>query len=184
MTSYQIRSMEENDIPMIARIERDVFPQPWSEAAFRAELRDNVMAQYLVLTEDGRPDVLAYGGIWKIFDEGHITNIAVRPDSQGKKLGKTLLHAMVQWAWANNLDYLTLEVRENNFRAINLYTKAGFRKAGKRPGYYDNGKTDALVMWLHRDKKDGAAADKAAKSGKATAVGRAERPGPEDAAHE
>jgi len=144
--------MEEKDIPMIARIETLVFPQPWSEAAFRGELRDNAMAQYLVLTEENRDEVLAYGGIWKIFNEGHITNIAVRPDSQGKKLGKTLLHAMIQWAWANELEYLTLEVRKGNFRAINMYTKAGFTEAGIRPGYYDNGNEDAIIMWLHKDK--------------------------------
>lgn len=152
MTSYEIRSMTENDIPQIARIEKMVFPAPWSEAAFRSELHDNAMAMYLVLADEEKPDeVLAYGGMWKIFDEGHITNIAVTPEAQGKKLGKMLLYAMIQWAWANNLSHVTLEVRINNYVAINLYEKTGFINAGIRPGYYDNGNEDAMVMWLHRD---------------------------------
>ncbi|MCL1848267.1 MAG: ribosomal protein S18-alanine N-acetyltransferase [Clostridiales bacterium] len=151
MASYEIRSMTEEDIPQIARIERMVFPSPWSEAAFRSELRDNAMAMYLVLTEETHPDkVLAYAGVWKIFDEGHITNIAVLPEVQGRKLGKMILHAVIQWAWANGMNHLTLEVRESNFIAISLYTKSGFKEAGVRPGYY-GGTEDALVMWLRKD---------------------------------
>ena len=155
MKSYEIRSMTQTDIPQIAGIEKMVFPSPWSEAAFRSELNDNAMAVYLVLVDEAQPDVvLAYGGLWKIFDEGHITNIAVRPQDQGKKLGKLILHAMIQWAWANDLSHVTLEVRINNHKAINMYKKAGFLDAGIRPGYYDNGEEDAMVMLLHRDAKD------------------------------
>jgi len=148
--------MMEEDIPQIAQIEKMVFSSPWSEAAFRSELEDNAMALYLVLTDEANPgEVLAYAGIWKIFDEGHITNIAVIPKAQGKKLGKMLLHAMIEWAWANELSHLTLEVRVGNQRAINLYKKTGFVNAGIRPGYYDDGKEDAMIMWLHRDEKTG-----------------------------
>ena len=155
MTSYEIRNMTKEDIPQIAKIEKMVFPSPWSEAAFRSELNDNAMAVYLVLAEESRrSEVLAYSGMWKIFDEGHITNIAVRPQDQGKKLGKLILHAMVQWAWENNLSHVTLEVRVNNHKAINMYKKAGFEDAGIRPGYYDNGGSDAMVMWLHRDRTE------------------------------
>ena len=155
MTSYEIRSMTEKDIPQIARIEKQVFPAAWSEVAFRSELHDNAMAMYLVLTEESQPDkVLAYCGLWKIFDEGHITNIAVTPKSQGKKLGKMLLHAMIQWAWSNDLSHMTLEVRVNNHVAINMYKKAGFVEAGIRPGYYSEGKEDAIIMWLHREKRE------------------------------
>jgi ribosomal-protein-alanine N-acetyltransferase len=144
--------MVEKDIPQIAAIEKLVFPAPWSEAAFRSELEDNALAMYLVLVDEAMPEeVLGYGGVWKIFDEGHITNIAVHPRAQGKKLGKMLLYAIIHWAWANDLKHLTLEVRLNNHVAINLYKKAGFREAGKRPGYYDDGREDALVMWLRRD---------------------------------
>lgn len=151
MVSYEIRSMTEEDIPQIAQIEQMVFPSPWSEVAFRSELRDNAMAMYLVLTEETRPEIiLGYAGVWKIFDEGHITNIAVHPDEQGKQLGKMILHAMIEWAWSNEINHLTLEVRKSNDRAINLYTKTGFVQSGVRPGYY-GGTEDALVMWLRRE---------------------------------
>ncbi|MCL2166337.1 MAG: ribosomal protein S18-alanine N-acetyltransferase [Clostridiales bacterium] len=155
MAAYEIRSMTEKDIPQIAGIEKMVFTTPWSEAAFRSELADNTLALYLVLTDEEKPDeVLAYGGIWKIFDEGHITNIAVRPDYQGRKLGKMLLQAMIRWGWTNGMNHMTLEVRVSNQIAINLYKKTGFAEAGIRPGYYDNGGEDAIIMWLRRKEED------------------------------
>jgi ribosomal-protein-alanine N-acetyltransferase len=168
MAAYEIRGMREEDIPQIAAIEKLVFPTPWSEAAFRSELKDNALAAYLVLVAEDRPRrVLAYGGLWKIFDEGHITNIAVRPEAQGKQLGRLLVHAMIRWAWAQGLSHMTLEVRLSNRRAIDLYKRAGFREAGVRPAYYEENHEDALIMWLHRDEPgadegpagDGRAAD-------------------------
>jgi len=152
MVSYEIRSMTEQDIPQVAQIEKLVFPTPWSEVAFRSELNDNALAMYLVLTEETAPDtILGYCGVWKIFDEGHITNIAVTPEYQGKQLGKMLLHAIMTWAWANEMNHLTLEVRAGNTVAINLYKKTGFVETGIRPGYY-SGNEDALIMWLRREK--------------------------------
>ena len=158
MTAYDIRLMQEKDIPQIAEIEKLVFPSPWSAAALKSELEDNVMANYLVLVEPGEDPaagekVLGYGGIWKIFDEGHITNIAVHPDYQGKKLGRFLLYAMMDWCRANGLAHMTLEVRPSNQRALALYKKTGFEEVGRRKGYYEENNEDAIIMWLHFDKE-------------------------------
>ena len=155
MTAYDIRLMRENDIPQIAAIEKLVFPSPWSAAALKSELEDNVMANYLVLVEpeedpEAVEKVLGYCGIWKIFDEGHITNIAVHPDHQ--KLGRFLLRAMMEWCKANGLAHMTLEVRPSNSRALALYKKFGFEEAGRRKGYYEENNEDAIIMWLHFDK--------------------------------
>ncbi|MDR1193572.1 MAG: ribosomal protein S18-alanine N-acetyltransferase [Peptococcaceae bacterium] len=153
MAGYEIRTMTQEDIPQIVAIERLVFPTPWSAAAFRSELEDNGMALYLILTAAADPaTVLAYGGLWKIFDEGHITNVAVHPAHQGKKLGRFLIHAMIAWAWANGISHVTLEVRPGNQRAIALYKSVGFQEAGLRPGYYEDTREDALIMWLHKEK--------------------------------
>lgn len=149
--------MEEKDVAQVVAIERQVFPTPWSEEAFLGEVRNNALAVYLVLVEEnqGQDQVMAYGGLWKIFDEGHITNVAVAPEHQGKKLGRFLVHALIDWAWSNQLSHLTLEVRVSNPAAIALYEKAGFKVAGRRPGYYEDTGEDALIMWLHRPRQEG-----------------------------
>ena len=43
------------------------------------------------------------------------------------------------------MQYVTLEVRENNEPAKNLYRSLGFIKVGVRKKYYEN-QTDALIM--------------------------------------
>ena len=42
---------------------------------------------------------------------------------------------------------MTLEVRESNIIAQNLYRKYDFISSGKRPNYYSDTSEDALIMW-------------------------------------
>ena len=42
----------------------------------------------------------------------------------------------------------TLEVRVGNEYAIKLYEKAGFVSEGIRPGFYEDPKEDANIMWI------------------------------------
>ena len=42
---------------------------------------------------------------------------------------------------------LTLEVRQSNHGAIQLYDRFGFRSAGVRRRYYQDNGEDALIMW-------------------------------------
>ena len=42
---------------------------------------------------------------------------------------------------------MTLEVRESNVPAIELYKKYGFSSLGTRKGYYQDNNENALIMW-------------------------------------
>ena len=57
-----VRKMEEKDIDKIIEIEKEAFATPWSRESFLAEIRDNLLAYYLVAEMDGK--VVGYGGIW------------------------------------------------------------------------------------------------------------------------
>jgi ribosomal-protein-alanine N-acetyltransferase len=97
--------------------------------------------------------VIAYVGYWKIFDEGHITNVAVHPDWRGRKAATYLMQQMMQFAASEGLKDMTLEVRRSNMAAQGLYTKLGFKIEGERPNYYEDNGEDALIMW-YRVKKE------------------------------
>ena len=56
----------------------------------------NKCARYLVAEEDGR--VIAYAGAWLIFEEGHITNIAVDEPYRGRGVGTEVTRALMQYA--------------------------------------------------------------------------------------
>ncbi len=128
----------------MAQIEREAFSTPWTEAMFIPEIEDE-SAHYLVGTR--QDEVICYGGYHLIFDEAHITNIAVREDQRGKGLGKFLLSALIEDAKSAGAEAMTLEVKHSNTVAIKLYESFGFRVEGIRKRYYNN-VDDALIMWL------------------------------------
>ena len=132
------------DIPAVHRIERQSFPVPWPAYAFRQELQTNRLARYLVVRQG--TDVVAYGGLWLMVDEAHITTFAVRPDARRQGIGARLLHAMLRLAEGIGANVATLEVRVSNTTARHLYERFGFRPVGIRARYYSDDGEDALIM--------------------------------------
>ena len=79
-------------------------------------------------------------------DEGQITNIATHPDYRRRGYGKAIVEALIKYAKQNGLDSISLEVRESNAAAIELYTGLGFKVEGKRRDFYTKPTEAALVM--------------------------------------
>lgn len=140
-----IREMILDDLDEVLDIEKRTFPSPWSRNAFEMEIKDNLLASYIVAELDGK--VVAYAGLWAIIDEGHITNIAVDQAYKGQSIGHYLLIALIKHCLSNNIFRMTLEVRRSNEVAINLYKKHGFTVQGVRRNYYVEENEDALIMW-------------------------------------
>ncbi len=138
-----IRPMTRMDIPSVAALEADIYPQPWSPRVFFDELAmDN--RRYLVALDDAGM-LLGYCGLLLIEGDAHITTIAVAPRSRGHQLGTRLMLRMVEEAVRVDTKHLTLEVRISNDTAQNLYNRFGFEPVGRRKNYYKD--EDALVMW-------------------------------------
>ena len=81
-----------------------------------------------------------------VLDEGYITNVAVRPDCRKQGVAGKLLQVFLDFAQANHLAFLTLEVRASNYPAIALYGSRGFRGVGRRKNYYEHPREDAIIM--------------------------------------
>lgn len=135
-----------DDVDQIHAIEEASFAVPWSRESFVKEVTENVCARYVVLREDGV--AVAYAGTWLVIDEGHITNIAVRPDRRGLGYGELVTRALMQLASDTGITWMTLEVRRSNMAAIQMYKKLGFIEVGYRKRYYADNGEDALVMVL------------------------------------
>lgn len=142
----RVGPMTVDDLPEVHRIERASFSVPWPDDAYRSELIANRLASYLVVRADGLAGVIAYGGIWLMVDEAHITTFAVDPAWRRQGVGETLLLALLDLAVARRAREATLEVRLSNLPARRLYEKYGFRPVGLRPRYYSDNGEDALIM--------------------------------------
>jgi [ribosomal protein S18]-alanine N-acetyltransferase len=132
----------------VVELDRICFGQLWSHDQYQREL-DSANSDILILINRETAQILAYGCVWAILDEAHITIIAVHPDYHHQGFGTVLLSGLMQCAIARDLARATLEVKVSNIAAIGLYEKFGFTTAGRRKKYYDSGE-DALILWKGR----------------------------------
>lgn len=139
-----IRPMLVDDVGAVQLIERASFTTPWPAQAYRQEIETNRLAQYLVALLGDR--IVAYGGIWLMVDEAHVTTFAVDPRFRRRRIGERLLLALLDLAAERGAREATLEVRLSNLPARRLYEKYGFRPVGIRPRYYSDNNEDALIM--------------------------------------
>jgi len=161
-----IEPMREADVPAVQIIERDIFSTPWPRNAYYRELASRNSAHYIVLRRQGGPtgeglrpaggwggsppetdEIVGYAGMWRMYDEAHVTTIGVRHDVQHSGYGRVLFAALVQAAYDMGAKWVTLEVRTSNENAMRMYEGFGFKVIGRRKGYYTDNGEDAIVMW-------------------------------------
>jgi len=148
-----VEPMGEDDVPIVQEIESRIFATPWPRSAYYRELASKNSAYYLVLRRESGSDdgvaeeIVGYGGLWRMYDEAHITTIGVRHDTQHLGYGRIVFAALVQRATEMGAKWITLEVRLTNDNAQRLYEGFGFKVIGRRKGYYTDNGEDAIVMW-------------------------------------
>jgi ribosomal-protein-alanine N-acetyltransferase len=143
--TLEVSPMSVEDIGDVLRVEAQCFSTTWPRNAFLNELTENKLAHYFI----GRAEdaTVAYGGLWVILEDAHITTVAVDPAYQGKGYGERMLVWLLDEAINRGASWITLEVRESNQTAQNLYKKYGFAVVNSRRGYYSDNDENALVMW-------------------------------------
>ena len=145
----RIVPMNGDHLDEVAELERICFSVPWSRNMLAEEL-DNLLSAFLVALDDN-DRVVGYAGLQVVLDEGYITNVAVRPECRRQGIAAKLLQVFLDFATANKLAFLTLEVRASNYDAIALYGSRGFRSVGRRKNYYEHPREDAIIMTLEFD---------------------------------
>jgi len=142
----EIRRLGPEHLDQILAIENVSFSHPWSRESYLYELKQNRLSHYYGCFSG--EELLAYAGLWLIIDEGHIANVAVKPEYRGQGLGELLMRRVIADCLFRQIRWMTLEVRESNAAARSLYTKLGFGVAGRRKNYYTLPAEDALIMTL------------------------------------
>ena len=141
------RKMSAADLKAVQAIEQESFHDSWAVESWLAELNSS-LANYIVLEQDGI--IKGFAGFWLIAGEAQVTRVAVAKDERGKGLGRILTEALIDAAWQENAEAVTLEVRKSNIAAQTVYEQTGFIVSGVRPNYYVDNKEDAIIMWLYR----------------------------------
>ncbi len=116
---YFIRAMQLSDLPEVMQNEAAAYATPWVEEGYRQELTQNKQAYYFVIGRHRSigDELIGHAGYWLIYDEGHISTIAIHPDWQNRGLGRLLLWHNLDAIRANPVTLITLEVREQRLCA-------------------------------------------------------------------
>lgn len=141
--NYQLVPMDKSHLTEVAELDAALFTRPWSRDSWESELYNTTVSLVVAETEEGH--VLGYGVLGVILDEGCLEKIAVRPQYQRQGIAQAILDSYLRYG-LENLAFITLEVREDNAPAIQLYMKNGFAQVGRRKNYYAEVHKDAILM--------------------------------------
>ncbi|HEX5071179.1 MAG TPA: ribosomal protein S18-alanine N-acetyltransferase, partial [Vicinamibacterales bacterium] len=134
------------DIAEVARLQARAFGNAWGEEALGGQ-RTNPSVARLYGLRLPAAGIVAYCAAWKVADELHINSLAVDPQYRRKGLARRLLQHVLATSAASGTVSATLEVRQSNEAGRALYEGLGFRVEGVRPGYYQDPREDALILW-------------------------------------
>jgi len=142
----EIRKMTKEDLSEVVRIEESIFGLPWSYDSFLSaiEREDNV---YLVATEGQK--IMGYVGMYVLFGEGEIVNVAVAEEYRRRGVARALMEELFAYKEERSLERLILEVRLSNLPAKHLYDSLGFSEIGIRKDFYEAPREDAYIMEIN-----------------------------------
>ena len=119
-----LRSMRPEDLDAVLAIEQTAYSHPWSRGNFRDSLNPLFDAHCLWLEGELLGYFLAMHGV----EEMHLLNITVAPAHQGQGWGHMMLDALVLLSRNQGAQWLWLEVRQSNVRALQVYARYGFKQ--------------------------------------------------------
>ena len=149
MQEITLREATEDDLQAIHMIENMVYPTPWTLNFFRVMFHMNPGLFIVAVSKD---EIIGYsvgeiekmGKVSSPRSAGHVMNIAVRDDFQGKGVGTLLLDELERRFKDRGADIAYLEVRESNIRAQQVYRNRGYRYVRTAKDYY--GDEDGFIM--------------------------------------
>lgn len=155
--TVRLRLMRTADLDVLMPYEQQMFgPEAWSRQGYLDELADTELRHYIVAegiaAESGAgatdSGLLGTGGLLTIGETAQILTVGVLPSARRRGIGRLLVRELVAEARRRGAGEVLLEVREDNEPARRLYAEEGFRVLGRRRGYYEQGRVDAVTMRL------------------------------------
>jgi ribosomal-protein-alanine N-acetyltransferase len=129
-------------VAAVARLERQAF-SPWPDALVAEELTDpQRLAVVAVLDET----VIGWCCGRFCGDEGELLKLSVDGRYRRRGIGTRLLREWETRLQQQGVRGLFLEVRSENWAALELYGRFGYVVVGRRRRYYQAPEDDAVVM--------------------------------------
>ena len=142
-----IKKIELTDIDELSVIcEEQLKDEAWSKQQLFESLTNENYICNMIFDQEIQSFIIAL----KSVDDINILLIATKEKYKRCGYATTLINQLQKIAQKENLS-LSLEVKQSNTIAINLYKKLGFVEYYKRKNYYKDG-TDAIIMFYNKNK--------------------------------
>ncbi len=141
-----VRPARPEDLERITRLEDAAFEDSWPRDLLAYEMTHPRVFLLVASRGDDAP-LPGYVLFHHVAGEAELLRLAVDPPERRQGTGRLLVEHGLQRLRQANIQVCFLEVRMNNEPAIELYKGLGFKRVGRRRGYYRDG-TDALILSL------------------------------------
>jgi ribosomal-protein-alanine N-acetyltransferase len=133
-----IRPLMHYDLPAVAEVDAAAFALLWQNS-FSSLSRAYPQSAWATVVESEQ-GIQGYQVSTRNPLGGHLARLAVRPEAQGKGVGRALVADLIRQMANQGLTHLTVNTQNDNLNSLTLYRKIGFRETGDRyPVYvYEN----------------------------------------------
>jgi ribosomal-protein-alanine N-acetyltransferase len=139
-----IRAARPDDLPAMAAIHAQCFPDPWNAQSLAQALAAPGVFALVAAREDALSGLILAR---VAAEEAEILTVAVAPALRRGGTGRSLVAQAARLAQDSGALVFYLEVSTANVAAQGLYRGLGFAEAGRRKGYYAGPPPqDALIL--------------------------------------
>ncbi len=140
----QLRVLDRSHLQALVELDQICYRGLWGLQGYQEELE---RSNSTVLGCFVKTRLCGFGILWRVMEEAHIISLAVHPEYRRRGIGTMLLTALLEAAIQQGCEWVTLEVKESNRAAQQLYENLGFQLLGRRHHYYADTGEDALIYW-------------------------------------
>lgn len=151
--NLSIRTLDRNDADALLVVEAQA-QSGMSPAQLKEALADT---EAIVLGSFRQETLVGYALVVTLPFDAELHAIGVVPGERGCGVGGALMQAVVTAARKWQCERLLLEVRAGNQAAVALYQRMGFKKDGRRKGYYPPVQKDSPPLQNGRPTAQGGA---------------------------
>jgi len=129
-----VRGMLQYDLPAVAEVDVAAFEPLWQNSLLSLERAYPQAVLATVAESDGQ--IIGYQLSTRNPLGAHLARLAVRPELQGRGVGRALVADLIQQAERRSMYHLTVNTQNDNLSSLALYKKIGFCETGERYPVY------------------------------------------------
>jgi len=124
-----IRNMVLNDLPTVQEVDKTAFEPLWQHSPKLLEIAFKKSS--IATVAENKSGIVGYQISTANVSSGHIARLAVLPDWQGRGVGYSLVHHVVNQFDLWGTLRVTVNTQSDNYSSMALYKKVGFRKTNE-----------------------------------------------------